>query len=188
MQNNTVIPAVPEDYQYQPGGTAPAGQPVAPQVEYTNNGSINTAPTPPQGTTNFETGLSATGQPIADAGPLITTDALGNFTLMGLVETLIAYAFIMAGALAAVFIFVGGISFILSGGNDEKIKQAINTIRYSIIGLIVTLLSFTFVIIVGRVFGLDFMQYLSFEKVRGDISRLMAPVNNGQQQTFEVQQ
>ena len=183
MQSNTVIPAVPEDYQYQPGGNT------APQVEYSTDTAVTTAPIPPQPTTtNFDSGMTATGQPLGQSGPLITTDALGNFTLMGLVETLIAYAFIIAGALAAVFIFVGGISFILSGGNDEKIKQAINTIRYSIIGLIVTLLSLTFVIIVGRVFGLDFMQYLSFEKVRGDISRLMAPVNNGQQQTFEVQQ
>ncbi len=185
MDDNVVIPAVPEDYQYQPGGETAPGQPVAPQVEYLNTTPTATTPINP----TIDSGMTATGQSLSSSqGPLITTDALGNFTLMGLVETLIAYAFIIAGALAAVFIFVGGISFILSGGNDEKIKQAINTIRYSIIGLIVTLLSFTFVIIVGRVFGLDFMQYLSFDKVRNDISRLMAPVNGTQQQTFEVQQ
>jgi hypothetical protein len=56
-----------------------------------------------------------------------------------------------------VFIFVGGISFILSGGQEDKIKQAVGTIRYSIIGLIVTILAMTAVTVVGRIFNIDFV-------------------------------
>ena len=83
------------------------------------------------------------------------------------------YAFIIAAGLSAIFIFVGGISFILSGGNEEKIKQAVNTIRYSIVGLIITILSFTFVTIVGRMFGFNFLSYLSYDQIKDSIERLI---------------
>ncbi len=97
-----------------------------------------------------------------------------DLTLNELVQMFVVYAFIIAAALSAVFIFVGGMSFILSGGNDEKIKQAVNTIRYSIVGLIVTLLSFTFVHIVGKVvFKVDLLGYLSWGQTKEYINRLI---------------
>jgi len=96
----------------------------------------------------------------------------GNMTIMEIVQMFIVYAFIIAAALSAIFIFVGGVSFILSGGNDEKIKSAVNTIRYSIVGLIITILSFTFVIFVGRIFGLNFLDYISFDQIKNSINRL----------------
>jgi len=101
---------------------------------------------------------------------------------MDLVQLFIVYAYIIAGALSAIFIFVGGISFILSGGNDEKIKSAVNTIRYSIVGLIITILSFTFIMIVGRIFGLNLLNYISYDQVKCSINRLIEfgedPTNN----------
>ena len=103
-------------------------------------------------------------------GALIT---MNNFTVLELVQMFIVYAFIIAGALSAIFIFVGGVSFILSGGNDEKIKSAVNTIRYSIVGLIVTVLSFTFIMIVGRIFGLNLLDYISYDQIKCSINRLV---------------
>lgn len=97
-----------------------------------------------------------------------------NFDLMDLVQMFVVYAFIIAAAMAAVFIFMGGMSFILSGGDDEKIKRAVNTIRYSIIGLIVTILSFTVVTIVGRMFGLNFLDYLSYAQIKNSINQLIS--------------
>lgn len=104
-----------------------------------------------------------------------------NFELMDLVQMGIVYAFIVAAALSAVFIFIGGVSFILSGGNEEKIKSAVNTIRYAIIGLIVTILSFTFVMIIGRMFGLNLMDYISYEQIRSSINNIVS--NTAQEQT-----
>ena len=106
--------------------------------------------------------------------------------LMDLVQMAVVYAFIIAAALSAVFIFVGGISFILSGGNDDKIRQAINTIRYSIIGLVVVILSFTFVTIIGRMFGLNFLDYLRYSEIKSSINRL---IQRGDQpvDAFEIQ-
>ena len=68
-------------------------------------------------------------------------EAAQNYNIVELINKGLAYAIIIAGFLSVVFIFIGGISFILSGGQEDKIKQAVSTIRYSIIGLIVTILS-----------------------------------------------
>jgi len=109
------------------------------------------------------------------AGALETRYSDSNLGLMDLVQMFIVYAFIIVGALSAIFIFVGGGSFILSGGNDEKIKQAVNTIRYSIIGLIITILSFTVVQIIGKIFfGLDLLSYISWEQIMNEIKRVLS--------------
>lgn len=108
-----------------------------------------------------------------------TAQALANYSIMDLIQIFVVYAFIIAAGLAALFIFIGGVNFILSGGDEEKIKKAVNTIRYSIVGLIVTILSFTFVTIVGRIFGLDFMSYLSYDKIRTSISTLIDSSKSG---------
>jgi len=108
--------------------------------------------------------------PSGVAGPAAE---LAHYSVMDLIQIFVVYAFIIAAGLSALFIFIGGVNFILSGGDDEKIKKAVNTIRYSIVGLIVTILSFTFVTIVGRIFGLDFMSYLSYDKIRASITTLI---------------
>jgi len=105
---------------------------------------------------------------------------ISNFELMDLIQMFVVYAFIIAAALAAIFIFVGGISFILSGGNDDKIRQAVNTIRYAIVGLIITILSFTFVTIVGRMFGLNFLDYISYGQIKNAINRVVT----GEEQSY----
>ena len=115
-----------------------------------------------------------------------TVDIISTFTVMDLVQLFVIYAFIVASALSALFIFVGVISFILSGGNDEKIKQAVNTIRYAIVGLIVTILSFTFVTIVGRIFGLNFLDYLSYGQIKSSINLLIQGETQPKTQRFTL--
>jgi len=114
----------------------------------------------------------------SDWGAVPHIYANSDYTLHDWIQLLTVYSFIVMAALSAIFIFIGGVSFVLSGGNDEKIKQAVNTIRYAIIGLIVSILSFTFVIIIGRMFGLDFMSYLSFEEITRLINNLFQNSQN----------
>lgn len=167
MENDLTVPSVSEDFQFPS------------EVEYLSDavtGSVGVAE-------DLDT-YSTTGSPFDNA---FTTENLQDLELMDLIQMAVVYAFIIAAALSAVFIFVGGMSFILSGGNDEKIKQAVNTIRYAIIGLVITILSFTFVTIVGKMFGFNFLDYLSYGQIRNAINRVIpkstTPVN-----TFDVQQ
>lgn len=116
-----------------------------------------------------------------------TVSALESLSLPDIIQMAVVYAFLIAAALSAIFIFVGGISFILSGGNDEKIKQAVNTIRYAIVGLIVTILSFTLVTIVGRMFGFNFMEYISYAKIKNSVNQLTSSVSQQPSNAFQIQ-
>ncbi len=73
-----------------------------------------------------------------------------------LLKDVIAWAIIAAALLCIVFIFIGGISFILSGGNEEKVKQAVGTIRYAIIGLVVVVISVALVNLLTFIFKVPF--------------------------------
>lgn len=101
-------------------------------------------------------------------------DAAEQFDILEILNRGIAYAIIIAGFLSVVFIFFGGISFILSGGQEDKIKQAVSTIRYAIIGLIVTVMAVVIVGLVGRALGLDIIQYLNFSDIIDTIQSLTA--------------
>ncbi len=144
----------------------PVDDRIIPAVRYVETATTTTTNAPVVQRMGVSAG-SLTGR----TGDTIAT--LSNYTTMDLVQMFVVYAFIAAAGLSAVFIFIGGINFILSGGNDEKIKTAVNTIRYAIVGLIVTILSFTAVTIMGRVFGLNFMSYLSYNEIRTSITQLI---------------
>lgn len=161
-----IVPAVSSDY------TFPS------EVEY-----LNDAPITAQPVVNHYSEVPTSTSNAFDSA--FNTSSLQDLNLMTLIQMFVVYSFIIAAALSAVFIFVGGMSFILSGGNDEKIKQAVNTIRYAIIGLVITILSFTFITIVGRMFGLNFLDYLSYGQIKNSINRL---ISTGEKpiDTFEI--
>lgn len=102
-------------------------------------------------------------------------DAAENYQILEIINRGLAYAIIIAGFLSVVFIFVGGISFILSGGQEEKIKSAVSTIRYAIIGLIVTILATVIIGTVGKAMGLDIIKYINF----GDIVDTITSITSG---------
>jgi uncharacterized membrane protein len=100
-------------------------------------------------------------------------DAAQRYDVVELINRGLAYAIIIAGLLSVVFIFIGGISFILSGGQEDKIKQAVGTIRYSIIGLIVTFLSVVIVSTVGKAMGLNIVKYIKLGEIVGIITEVV---------------
>lgn len=102
-----------------------------------------------------------------------------NVSLPELINKGIAYAIIVAGFLSVVFIFIGGISFILSGGQEEKIKQAVSTIRYAIIGLIVTVLAVIIVNAIGKIIGISTTDYISFQEIVRLIQDISKSVRGG---------
>ncbi len=84
------------------------------------------------------------------------TDLLQSGDILKIVATGIALALIVASVLCLVYIIFGGITFILSAGNEEKIKKAVHTIRYAIIGLFVTFFAFFAVNIIARLLDIPF--------------------------------
>ncbi|MBN2087156.1 hypothetical protein JW758_02310 [Candidatus Peregrinibacteria bacterium] len=110
-----------------------------------------------------------------ESGLMVTQE----FNIVDLINLAVAIAIILAGTLSVFYIFVGGISFILSGGQEDKIKQAVHTIRYAIIGLIVTIMSVTIIKIVGYVFGFDLLSLISWDRISQLMSDLIDRIVSG---------
>ena len=60
-------------------------------------------------------------------------------------QTILQILFAIIGALAVLFIVIGGFSYVVSNGNSQAIKKAKSTIVSAIIGLIVAILAETIV-------------------------------------------
>ncbi len=112
-------------------------------------------------------------------------DASQGVELIDFINKGIAYAIIIAGILSVIFIFIGGISFILSGGQEDKIKTAVGTIRYAIIGLIITILSVIIVNTVGRIIGLNTIEYINFSEIIELISEISDDIRGTRRDTLE---
>jgi hypothetical protein len=63
---------------------------------------------------------------------------------------------ITAVVLAVIFLIWGGIEWITSGGNKDKLQAARKKITYAIIGLIITLGAFFIVNMIGFLFNIKF--------------------------------
>jgi hypothetical protein len=62
--------------------------------------------------------------------------------------------FTVTGGLATLFVLIGAVRYIASGGDQAGIKQAKDTILYSLIGVVVSLSAFTIVqFTIGKVSG-----------------------------------
>lgn len=83
-------------------------------------------------------------------------DLIENGSVLQILATVIAFALILASILSLIYIIVGGITFILSAGNEDKIKKAVHTVRYSIIGLFVSFLAFFLVSWIAKLLEIPF--------------------------------
>ncbi len=112
-----------------------------------------------------------------ESGSLL--DTARNYDIVEIINKGLAYAIIVAGLLSVIFIFVGGISFILSGGQEDKIKQAVSTIRYAIIGLVITIMSVFIVGALGRAIGVNVIKYINLNEIFSTISNITGNTSVG---------
>lgn len=74
------------------------------------------------------------------------TNQLGNVngpdTAAQVIEALIQIGLTFGGAVAVLFLILGGYRYITSQGNQQQVEGAKNTILYSMIGLVVVFLAF----------------------------------------------
>ncbi len=96
---------------------------------------------------------------------------------MEIISVFIALGLIAATILCLVFIIIGGISFILSAGNEDKIKKAVHTIRYSIVGLVVAFIAYFLVLFIARLLDIPFE--LSFGDIIDLMQQILSAMNGG---------
>ena len=74
--------------------------------------------------------------------------------------------------LSIFFILYWGLLLILSWGKEDKIKPAINTIRYAVLGIVITVVSIFVFPILGKLLGLDVEKYASPERILEKIEQI----------------
>ena len=71
-----------------------------------------------------------------------TNDSDEELALIGRVKDSLNMVYLWVGIISVVVIVIGGIKYMTSAGNPEKVKSAKNTILFSLCGLVVTLSAF----------------------------------------------
>ncbi len=92
-----------------------------------------------------------------------------NMEFWDFILLVISLFVLVAGIFSIIFILWWGLLLILSGWKDDKIQPAINTIRYAVIGIVVTILTIFLFPILWRLLWLDVERYAEprriFEKI-----------------------
>ena len=70
----------------------------------------------------------------------------GNSTdLPSFITNIVNILLFLAGAVAVIVIIIGGIRYVMSGGDAGQVQSAKNTILYAVIGLIVVIMAYAIV-------------------------------------------
>jgi glucose uptake protein GlcU len=70
------------------------------------------------------------------------SDLFGNTGVFKQVTNTILY---IVGIIAVIMLIIGGIKYVVSGGDSKKVTDAKNTVLYAIIGLVICFLSFAII-------------------------------------------
>lgn len=120
--------------------------------------------------------FSFTSIPDASADAMTLADVSSNYSTGNMITTGVSIVVLVAIICAVLFIVWGGVMLILSGGKDEKVKPAINSIRYSVIGLIVIVIALFITPKIVEFMGLENMKTYLWPDV---IFRSMKDIANG---------
>jgi type IV secretory pathway VirB2 component (pilin) len=88
----------------------------------------------------------------------VPTNSYGLATktnISNLIVSIINWFLSFLSALAVLMIVVSGIMYLTSGGDQQRIDTAKKWLVYSIVGLVIALLSFVIVYSVSTIFGLN---------------------------------
>lgn len=89
-------------------------------------------------------GFDGTAQSGADAAR--GSDQTANlFGQTGIFRTITNVLLFVLGAISVIMIIIGGLRYVISGGNATAVTAAKNTILYAIVGVIVALLAYAII-------------------------------------------
>lgn len=71
-----------------------------------------------------------------------TADLFGN---TGIFSTITNVLLFVLGAISVIMIIIGGLRYVVSGGNSTNVTAAKNTILYAIVGVIIAILSYAII-------------------------------------------
>lgn len=95
-----------------------------------------------------QTALAAPQDPKPD-------NPVGDQNLGELLNTVIEALLLFAGAVAVLFLIIGGFRYVVSAGSADQVEGAKKTILYAIVGLIIIFIAFVLVQLIQNYLGVQ---------------------------------
>lgn len=90
-------------------------------------------------------------------GQLVPSELTRTQNVINVVQALIRFVLLFAFVAAFVMLLIGGIRWILAGGDEKAVEKARNTITAALIGLVIILVAYAIIRVVETVFGLTIL-------------------------------
>ncbi len=81
--------------------------------------------------------------------------ALGTVTITKMISGIISFLMIAASLIFFIMLVMGGIRWIMSQGDETKVKAARDQVQHSLIGLVVVFAAWAIMQLISSVFGVD---------------------------------
>ncbi len=82
---------------------------------------------------------------------------LGNITIPGIVSAGVRMILVVAALISFVFLIIGGIRWITSGGDKEGTAKAQSTITAALIGLVIVFAAWAIIKLIETFFGIEIL-------------------------------
>ena len=83
---------------------------------------------------------------IGDGATAAAGDLANNkISVTGIFSTVANVLIFLVGAISVIVLIIGGLRYVVSGGNPAQVQGAKNTILYAIVGIVVALAAFAIV-------------------------------------------
>jgi len=92
-------------------------------------------------------------------------EKLANITLPGIVSTVIKLILVVAALIAFIFLVIGGIKWITSGGDKEQTAKAQGTLTAALIGLVIVFAAWAIIKLLEAFFGIEILTRLTIPQV-----------------------
>lgn len=92
---------------------------------------------------------------LATHGGLVPHELLGISDVVAVVRGIIRFILTIAFVASFLFLLIGGLRWITSGGDEKNVASARNMITAAIVGLVVVLLSYAIIKLVETFFGVS---------------------------------
>lgn len=84
---------------------------------------------------------------------------LPEITVSSIVPVVIQVVLIVAAVVAFIFLIIGGIKWITSGGDKQQVETARGTITAALIGLLIVFAAWALIKLLGYFFSVDIMNF-----------------------------
>lgn len=104
----------------------------------------------------FAQGASSNpGTNVGVSGDIVPTDMLKDYSVIQILQAVIRFILVVAFVAAFIMLLIGGIRWILAGGDEKAVSSARSTITAALIGLVIVLLAFAIIKLVEAFFGVN---------------------------------